>query len=264
MNSAGRLDVWSLKDHEHLLAWKPYIGETITRRAPQWLTVLPDNRVLTLNFGGRLICWQLPNCRATYERDLGPQSTLIGLSRFGIFTPPGLSPNRRHLAAWSGSSLLLLDTSSGKRLAVLGGQSRPGLMRPTFSPDGLQLAYTEQNQGAEELVLYDLKKGHELSRIRLPADTWPRIGVSNNYLGGFAWASKRYGVVGRYMVIDLVEERPVWRFNASDKQPGGREPNVSRSGPGFWYYGRTPEQTLNAVEITADQRLKAAMLIFTP
>lgn len=248
-NSAGRLDIWSLTEGKHLVAWIPYQDESRASRTVLWAAGLPDRGVLTLNRAGRLIRWKLPECRAVYERNVGPMQTEQDRSNLMVDLHPGLSPNHRHLAVWSGNSLLLLDIESGECLAVLAGQNAPGQMQPTFHPDGSQLAVTQAEQGTESLLIFDLKKGRELSRILLPSDTWPRAPNSEFRCGGFTWANKRCGVVGGRVVVDLAKQRTAWRFDAAELNTVLDPLPVSFPGPGFCYYDNTQRKSLNVVRL---------------
>lgn len=237
-----RLDVWSLSEGEHLCAFKPEGGA-------MWAAALADDSLLTLSSEGRLIRWQLPECRAVYERRLGPMRTIHNAVPVAISLQPGLSPNHRHLATWSGNSLLLLDVETGACLGVLAGQRRAGVLEPTFSPDGTQLAYTEDVGGTQQLIVHDLKKGRELSRILLPTDTWDRLGYAEGRAGGFTWADDRLGVVAGEVVVDLDEDKVLWRFQQEERNIVYDPPRFTRPGPGLWYYSSARGKTLNGVNL---------------
>ncbi|HEX5103272.1 MAG TPA: hypothetical protein VFV87_05650 [Pirellulaceae bacterium] len=233
-NDAGRLDVWSLADGgRHLVAWQPYGHESEFNRHVSWAAGLDDGTVLTLNHQGRLIRWKLPECIALYRRELGRMSSFSSLPNLGVGLQPGLSVNHQHIAIWSGKALLIIDAITGKTLAVLGGTEDPGWLRPTFHWDGTKLACTIAQDYVQILVIYDLRTGAEVTRMPLPADAWPTPSTSNSRQGGFTWVGEPFGVVGSALLINLVERRPVWKFN-EPPPPLHAMPVVSTAGPDFW------------------------------
>lgn len=253
-NQAGRLDVWSLKGKsKHIAAWKPYANEQDT--TVLWAHALSDDLVLTLNGSGKLIQWKLPACKAVWQRDFG---RMYGTTpqNLGVSVVPGLSPSHRHLAIWSGTSLLLVDSESGKTLAACTGVNGAGIITPTFHRDGTKLACTESENLTQVLVIYDLKTGAELSRIPIPNEIWWKAGNSAFRYGGFTWLDDRYGVVGGTLIVDLDAGRPVWKFDVPEPNPF--EPAFSRSGPDFWYYDISRGKSLNAIKLPHAEALDAA------
>jgi hypothetical protein len=85
-NRYDRLDVLGLAPKKHIAGWRPYTGEkevqstdTSRQRARRtiwslpndprsvaWAALLDDEHVLTVNTAGKLVCWRLPECKATY------------------------------------------------------------------------------------------------------------------------------------------------------------------------------------------------------
>ena len=77
-----RLDVVGLSPKKHIAAWRPFGGEADKKpddpalrhflgwsndpKLVVWAKMIDDQHVLTINPAGKLVCWELPECKASY------------------------------------------------------------------------------------------------------------------------------------------------------------------------------------------------------
>lgn len=132
----GRIDVVDLTNKSHVAGWRPFTNEPYQKdvapggqpaaRNPQtasWVRFVDNDRVLTVNPAGKLVCWQLPDCVAVYTCE-------------GFGQPLAFSTNRRYLAGSDGSSVHMLDARSGSWVGKLTAPEPP---LEILAPDFIQL-----------------------------------------------------------------------------------------------------------------------------
>src|SRR5208283_3377509 len=94
-----------------------------------WADFLAPDRVLTVNRGGMLVLWSLPDCKAVYVAEGASEG------------PAVLSPGRKYLATYTGGTLRLLDPSTGAvkgeaRAPTSASAGRAELKGAAFQADG--------------------------------------------------------------------------------------------------------------------------------
>lgn len=146
----SRLDVWSIEDRKHRHGWTPYPGKSGLDGVIYWLAFLDDDHLLTASGGGELTLWNVAQCRAIYS---------MKNCRGGCC----ISPGRRYLTFFNGSTFEFIDALSGTwrgRIAL----PKESLFRictgAAFRPDGEQFAalFTDA-EGRSHCAYWDLKQG---------------------------------------------------------------------------------------------------------
>lgn len=144
--SGKRLDIWSLQNGKHLVGWLPCKRDGDGQiSAAAWLD---NDHLLTQAAAGRLTLWQVPQCKALYS--CGNQCPEVRLS-----------PGRKYLVVFTGTSLELLETLSGKRCGQLApppGVVVSGVSNVAFSPDGTKLAAVSKGNPST-LIRWNLTTG---------------------------------------------------------------------------------------------------------
>jgi predicted Zn finger-like uncharacterized protein len=152
-----RIDVWSLADGKHLAGWIPYEkdGDPVIR----WVGFLGTGKVLTLNGAGKLVLWQVPDCRALWVLD-------------GCRSAPAISSGRKYLAAFTGSTIELLD-GTGERQGTLTGPALRSVLAAGFSADGTQFAAATQTiDGGTSLARWNAATGAAVDDFTVPANSF--------------------------------------------------------------------------------------------
>ena len=187
-----RLDLYATADARPIVGWRPYGGEEGEGRAVAWADFLDPQRVATINAGGMLVVWSIPDLRPLY------------VVEDAFHGAPGLSPDRKRLAGFDGKSLRVLDAATG---ALVGEGAAPGNLGPrpdwkggAFRPDGL--AYAGQF-GGNALIRWDLATGKVAAEVRaatmLPSDP-------------VEWLGDRHVLLDNRTLVDFGTKRVVWEY----------------------------------------------------
>lgn len=190
----------SYKDHERLDAfdtagkpiagWRPYEKENGDDRQVVWADFLDESRVLTMNKGGTLVLWALPDCKAEYVLE----SASRGL--------PAFSPGRKSLALFRNGGFRLIDPATGEArgdTTVGGSNAGPnGVQAVAFLPDGRELAAVI----GTTLVRWELGTGKSLSEFPVAAE-----GKTLEYCG------PNHVLLNGNMLYDLDRRKIVWYYN---------------------------------------------------
>ncbi|MAE60035.1 MAG: hypothetical protein CMJ49_01635 [Planctomycetaceae bacterium] len=257
-NSLGRLDLWKIKGKaKHVAAWYPYDPENKAEEGQLiWAAALDDQHVLTLSSKGDLINWSMPDCIAVWRRYLG--ETNVRTSPYAtVAATPRLSPTHKHIAVWSDRLLSLIDCQSGDILATLPCDGRVGLMPPTFSPDGKELAFTMNLDHTQILLLVDLTTGQPRLRKPLPADLFTEPMTSSHPSAGFNWLGNDLGLINGQLLIDLPSGKPQWRFEP-DQANRSRSSLILRQthGPVLWRIVRDRQTRLIGQHMPGDRQAR--------
>jgi hypothetical protein len=168
----SRLDVVDLVGRQHVAGWRPYheeryVEDKSTTGQPEarnpmtatWVRFLDNAHVLTVNPMGKLVCWQVPECKAVFTcNDLGK--------------PLALSANRRYVTCSKDTHLELLDVHNGTWAGKLEPEEVPQtILRAGFASDHGQLATVLGYQGRRRLVVWDLTNGNPTESFDLPYHT---------------------------------------------------------------------------------------------
>ena len=148
-----RVDIWSLADGKHIAGWLPFEkeGDPVIR----WLGFLDAQRLLTLNAAGKLILWQVPECRAVWALD-------------GCRAAPAVSAGRKYLAVFNGPTIELLD-AAGERQGTLAGLGIHGIFASAFRADGKEFAAVIQSvEGGTTLARWKTTTGESLGEFPIP------------------------------------------------------------------------------------------------
>lgn len=126
----SRMAVFSLEDGRPIVSWHPYRAERGAQKI-SWFGFVDSDHVLTLNDGGKLILWRIPDCRAIYQVN-------------DIKCDPAFSGQRKSVLVCNGARLAILDAKTGE-------------CRRRFEPDRFRLeAYKSacfRRDGQEVVVL---------------------------------------------------------------------------------------------------------------
>jgi WD40 repeat protein len=245
-----RLDIYSAGDLKYLCGWRPYDKETGNDRTVVWASFLDQHKVLTSNTSGKLMLWNVPDCRVVYAIPEAYQGT------------PILSPGRKCLAGFSGSSagsvIRFFDTASGQRLGEIPTPSaddggKPGLLAGAFRFDGQQFAAL---LNGNQLVRFDLTKGKVLAEFHSPVQPGPLL----------EWCGDRHVLVNNFSLVDLDRQWEVWRYLSGvpcQGSPDGKHWAVVEpyaNSPSYLGAFQIPEKGLDRiVAIVADKKAPALL-----
>jgi hypothetical protein len=170
----NRLDVWDLSTKKHLTGWLPY-GEGGN---PVWFGFTDKNTLLTLDAGGKLIGWKVPERQALFAVD-------------NVRGVPAFSPQRKALTALVGVNLAIIETGSGDLKGILSDfkGSVTELFAAAFSNDGQELAAVVRRGAETALVRYHLGKRQIVAE--LPAEPTK---------AGMQWVSPNHVMFGLSLV----------------------------------------------------------------
>ncbi|MAE60034.1 MAG: hypothetical protein CMJ49_01630 [Planctomycetaceae bacterium] len=214
----GRLDMWSIKNRaHHIAAWYPYAANNTTNApALLWAAILNDTHVLTLSRRGELIQWRMPDCAAVWRINLAPKEPNPDRIPRAVVSRPRLSPTQKHLAVWANQTVSIIDSETGHTRATIPCNGSPGLMPPSFSPDGAQLAITENWDSIQILSLYDLTTGEQRLSTPLPPDMFKNAAALKDQYAGFNWLRDNLGLINGRLLIDRRFGRPIKQYQVTD------------------------------------------------
>ena len=210
-----RLDVWSLADRSHRVAWRPYGNEDIqvrlsgnsvkTARSVAWAGFVDSEHLLTLSYGGKLALWQLDGVKAEYVMD------------FAAVTSALLTPGCHYGAVFQGTLLRFFDPLSGR---LCGDLPLPykcsGAMdarQIAFSPTGRDLAIVAPGSVLSTVLLWDLGTGQLTAEIPVAKRT---TGLNwcdaEHLLYGGGNMGRGYSSGGDVYLIDVARKAITWRY----------------------------------------------------
>jgi S1-C subfamily serine protease/WD40 repeat protein len=247
-----RLDVWSLETKQSVAGWRPYENASEKERRVTWAVFVGDDRVLTFNSAGRLICWQVPECRAVYVVE--PARECV----------PSFTSDGKYLIVWSGKTIRFLDPADASTKGTLRLPFEPEHQRSpdltgaiAIRPDGTELAaITLGNEGQHKgtiLLRWDLQSDAPTSD--LPTSESP-LAINVQFKGTtLQWFAEKYLLLNNQFVIDLEVPLALWTYrlregihlvNAPDDRhwiTGRRSPQ----GPGYLAGIEIPDAELRKV-----------------
>ncbi len=204
-----RVDVWSMADNKHVVGWLPYDkeGDPLVR----WVGFLDAKHVLTLNGAGKLVLWDLPDCKAVWSLD-------------GCKQRPVLSAGRKYLAAFTSASIDLFD-AAGEGQGSFQGQDFANVWASAFKPDGKEFAaVVQKTEGGTALVRWDAASGAALGEFPIQM-------VSNDvYHTELRWCGPDQ-LMHQTQLIDLKLKMVPFLYNIPGK---GKPANGSPDGR-YWY-----------------------------
>jgi hypothetical protein len=197
-----RLDIWVLGTGKHAVGWRPYRSEesedeTAVKDGPQtvlWASFVDKRHVLTLNPAGKLVLWELPQCRPVYLID-------------GFGPLVGISPNRKYVAGFNeaASTFCFLDPLSGQCQGQLQQPSRVGPVEGgAFRADGKALAVV-----AEDTIQWDLATGKISSEFPTPP-------VRTQGARLVSYLDDRFLLVNEGYLVDLKNHTLAWIYQLPD------------------------------------------------
>lgn len=229
-----RVDLWDLDKGQRLYSFQPYAKDGAT---VEWLGFIDDNRLLTLGSQGKLVLWELADCKAVYSLD-------------GYRAPLDFSPGRDFAIAFNGSSFEIVFTSTGERLGQLAAiGNAASMMGGGFRADGKGVAASYiTSAGQTEIAVWNMADGSLFGKM-------PYQGMRK--VEPLVWAGTTHILRGNYLVDlnlkgELVHYGGVSTNFTAHGSPDGR----------LWFVGQSGAASLlkNAVvpEATA-QALAAAV-----
>jgi hypothetical protein len=189
-------------------SFEPY-GDLKSRdRDIVWCDFIDDERLATVNTGGKLVVWDFPGLKASYSFMVQGGSL------------PALSPDRKLLAYTTGKEVGLLDVDAGKVVAQQPSPNNMPFALFAFSPGGQWLACS----AFDRLFIWNAATG-ELHR---------EISTSGVHSGGqLAWTSDKHVLVGGKALYDVERQLRLWDYQGHElAQPfAGRTWFVVHGGP---------------------------------
>ncbi len=206
----GRVDVFNVSDQKHIVGWRPYGKGSGDDKAVAWAEFLTADRVLTVNKGGDLILWSIPDCKAIYTAESACEGD------------PVLSPGRKILAAYSGGTFRFLDPATGDikgegELPASANAGRPEFKGAAFLPDGSAIvALVSGNQ----LVRWDVKTGKVTADFRTALTITP---MPNTHNVPVECCGPSHALLDGRILIDLERRAHVWSYFGPTVSGGGPE-----------------------------------------
>ncbi len=190
-----RVDVWSLADKKHFVGWLPCEKEADA--GVRWIGFLDAKRLLTLGAAGKLVLWDLPECKAVWAQD-------------GCRGVPIISPGRKYFAIYTGTAIEML-TAAGDRVGGFTGPVFTNVWAAAFKPDGKEFAAAVQKQdGGTVLLRWNAADG-------VPIDEFPIAMISNDiYHNELKWCGPDH-LMNQNQLIDLNLKWVTFSYNI----PGG-------------------------------------------
>jgi hypothetical protein len=199
--------VWELGDKSCKLVkrWNPHDPGNIHKQAPTYARFLDSDHILTSEFPGRLVMWQVSAAKAVYRLDL---------TNGGV---PAVSATGRYFAAPANNGLFVFEAQSGKVLGQLPGD--PGVVNAlSFSPNGRQLA----SLSSQRLMVWNLANGELYRDIYFPT------AVNANNVD---WLADGFVLLGGEKLVDLERRIVLWQYQYD---VGGGQ-GYGEMGGYFWY-----------------------------
>lgn len=223
-----RLDVVATEGKKHIAGWRPYGGEAeLDDQILQWARFVDDDHVATVNSKGKLILWQLPDCKAVYLfKDFG--------------RPLAASPSGRYVLSTSNDSLRLYDLSNGDCVGEL--ESPPNgvkAVRAAFRQDGQELAAVIDGGRDHTLARWSLSSGGLEHNFPLHPATISAVRTSSTATE-LGYRGDDHLLIDQRYLVNLPKRAVIWRYNLNvgrhiADSPDGRHwycaPYQSSSGP---------------------------------
>jgi len=197
-----RLDLWNLEDGQHVLAFRPYEGETSYNCRIRWAGFADENHLVTLSDHCKLVGWKLPECRAVYASD--PSLGWVA----------GMARDRRTLVVMCGRTPHLIDALSGELLGTLPEIESDGMLllpRAGFSGDENRLAVLSAREEGCLVAAWDMTDRSRLLNLELPFRAY-----------GMVWCGPDHILVNRStgadepdVLIDVQQGLVVWNYAAT-------------------------------------------------
>ncbi len=194
-----RLDVVST-GKKHICAWRPFAGEKESGdQVVQWARFVDNNHVATMNSRGKLILWQIPECKAEYI-----------FADFGL--PLALSGARKYVLSGQNDSLRIYDLLSGECAGEL--QAPPNgvkAIRAAFRHDGNELAAVIDNGPDKTLARWSMGDGSLSHNFPLHPGVFSDSTFS--VVRGMAYRGDEHLLVDNRFLINLERRAVIWRYN---------------------------------------------------
>jgi WD40 repeat protein len=211
----GRVDVFASAGAKHVAGWRPYAKESGDERAVAWAAFLSADRVLTVNKGGTLALWSLPDCKPLYAADAVCEGA------------PALSPGRKFLACYAGGTVRFLDPATGEvkgegELPATANAGRSDFKGAAFLPDASALVALVSG---DHIVRWDVKTGKVTADFRTVMTINP---MPNTHNAPVECCGPNHALLDGRILIDLEHRAHVWSYFG---------PSVSAGGPDgrHWY-----------------------------
>lgn len=180
-----QFDVWEVTENElvHLVSWLPYdhLERNKTVETFRWLD---DEHLFTSNSKKNLICWDVANARALYEKKLDWTSD------------PEFSPGRKQFAVATNEGVDIYETISGDLLQHLDTEGS-WIGKIAFSPSGERMAVVN----GRFIEIVDIANNKRAQKI-----------FNKNAGWGAKWLDEKYLLLKGGDVIDIETTACVWKF----------------------------------------------------
>ncbi len=190
-----RLEVWRLEGAKvrKIFEWVPYGDQDGPARDVRWASYLGDDRLLTVNNGGKIVIWNAKTAE--------PLSWLQAASN----SSPALSPDRRYLAIVGESELGMLDLQAAEVIALAPAPKEhfPDV-KLAFTPRGSRLA----RLAGDKVQVYDTATGAVYREISL-------VGTNRQPHAGLLCPSEEHLLVGN-LLIDIETQVKVWEYTGHE------------------------------------------------
>lgn len=183
-----RLDVWAPELKRHAVGWRPHVDDpAVEANLVRWARFVDKRHVLTWSETS-VVLWELPACKAVYERRY-----LEHLIAF--------SPSRQHiLTCRKGSIFQMYETMTGRCVGSLQAPAYRDIIpqpRGCFRPDGKTVVAVYPQPFHQRVVVWDLATGKIARLFGIPEDV-PTDEIE--------WMSERYVALSdliRLVLLDL-------------------------------------------------------------
>lgn len=226
-----RLDVVST-GKKHICAWCPYADEKDKgAQIVQWARFVDNDHIATINGRGKLIMWQIPECKAEYIFD-----------DFGL--PLALSGARKYVFSSQNDSLRIYNLLSGECVGEL--QTPPNGVKAicaAFRHDGSEIAAVIDNGPDKTLARWSLSDG-SLGH-NFPIHPGVFSGSSFNVVRGMGYRGDDHLLIDNRYLVNLDRRAVIWRYNLKFGK------HLANSFDGRQWYCAPYESSTGALHINA-------------
>jgi|GEM_PF-6314151 len=187
-----RLDCISLEKKQHVAGWRPYGQEDQRGQARadlvEWAAFAGEDHIVTNNSQGKLVGWQMPDCKPLYA-----------FQRFG--TALAMSGGRKYLLGAEGNNLRIFEAPTGRCVGQLPVEHGAMIAKGgAFRADGSEIAVSFATDTDHFVGRWNATTGR-------PDDEAPVRGS-----GSVEYCSNDYLLLEGKRLFDVAKRRVVWRY----------------------------------------------------
>lgn len=184
---------------KHVVGFLPYEadGDPIA-----WLGFTAEDRLVTFSSAGKIVQWDVVAAKAVYRVDGSYAGPIV------------LSPGRKSMAVFAGTSVEVFNTATGEMTgSLVTDVPAPNLLKASlaFRTETSMLVAAIPVENRMQVMAWNLKDGKKTGDCN----------VSVNMLDGVQFCSDTHVLVGGQELIDLELKSVVWQYVAGNRPVSG-------------------------------------------